>query len=83
MDGTIDPRKQRVDDKKNHLSVLSLSIKASRVRPRLRLAGDHVPAVDASVTTCGEDIDVVMYTVKAACVIEYPQDRFKVFLIDE
>ena len=37
-------------------------------------------AVDVFVTACNEDIDIVMNTVKAACVMEYPRDKFRVIL---
>ena len=35
------------------------------------------------MTACGEDVDIVMNTVKAACVMEYPRDRFRVILTDD
>lgn len=35
------------------------------------------------MTACGEDVDIVMNTVKAACVMEYPRDRFRVIITDD
>jgi cellulose synthase/poly-beta-1,6-N-acetylglucosamine synthase-like glycosyltransferase len=52
-------------------------------RPKLRLLGSRVPAVDVIVTSCGEDPDVVLDTVKAACVMDYPRKRFRVVVSDD
>ncbi|KAK3619724.1 hypothetical protein LTR22_025880 [Elasticomyces elasticus] len=52
-------------------------------RPPRRLQGDDVPTVDVLVTCCGEDIDVILDTVRAACASDYPQDRFRVFACDD
>ncbi|KAG5816544.1 hypothetical protein H9Q74_000835 [Fusarium xylarioides] len=54
-----------------------------RNRPKLRLIGNDVPTVDAFITCCGEDDDLVMDTVRAACDLDYPQDRFRVILLDD
>ncbi|ETI20843.1 hypothetical protein G647_07186 [Cladophialophora carrionii CBS 160.54] len=55
----------------------------SRKRPKLRLRGNAVPTVDVFVTCCKEDIDVILDTVRAACVIDYPRDRFRVVVCDD
>ncbi|KAJ9611704.1 hypothetical protein H2200_004888 [Cladophialophora chaetospira] len=55
----------------------------SRRRPKLRLRGSAVPSVDVFVTCCKEDIDVIMDTVRAACVVDYPRDRFRVVVCDD
>ncbi|TKA65944.1 hypothetical protein B0A55_09456 [Friedmanniomyces simplex] len=52
-------------------------------RPHLRLEGDDVPTVDVLITSCGEDIDVILDTVRAACSTDYPVDRFRNFLCDD
>jgi cellulose synthase/poly-beta-1,6-N-acetylglucosamine synthase-like glycosyltransferase len=54
-----------------------------RGRPKLRLIGENVPTVDVFVTCCGEDVDVIMDTVRAACYLDYPLDRFRVLLLDD
>ncbi|CAD0059413.1 unnamed protein product [Aureobasidium pullulans] len=54
-----------------------------RLRPRLRLIGQSVPRADVIVTTCGEEIDVVMDTVRAACDLDYPADRYRVLIADD
>ncbi|EWG53688.1 hypothetical protein FVEG_12066 [Fusarium verticillioides 7600] len=54
-----------------------------RNRPKLRLTGNDVPTVDAFITCCGEDDDLVMDTVRAACDLDYPQDRYRVILLDD
>ena len=54
-----------------------------RNRPKLRLVGNDVPTVDVFITCCGEDDDLVMDTVKAACDLDYPEDRFRVILLDD
>jgi len=59
-----------------------LSIRG-RCRPKLRLYGDDVPTVDVFVTCCGEDVDIVLDTTRAACAVDYPQDRFRVVVLDD
>jgi cellulose synthase/poly-beta-1,6-N-acetylglucosamine synthase-like glycosyltransferase len=54
-----------------------------RVREKRYLVGDDVPNVDVLITTCNEDVAVVMDTVKAACVLDYPTDRYRVFVCDD
>lgn len=54
-----------------------------RRRPRLRLVNDDVPTVDVFVTCCGEDDEVVLDTVRGACDIDYPKDRFRVIVLDD
>ncbi|KAF4343484.1 cellulose synthase catalytic subunit [Fusarium beomiforme] len=54
-----------------------------RHRPKLRLTGNDVPTVDAFVTCCGEDDDLVMDTVRAACDQDYPRDRYRVIVLDD
>ncbi|RMZ83663.1 hypothetical protein DV738_g1076, partial [Chaetothyriales sp. CBS 135597] len=61
----------------------SLFVLKKRRRPQLRLVGDDVPTVDVFVTCCKEDPDLIMDTVRAACDIDYPRDRFRVLLLDD
>jgi cellulose synthase/poly-beta-1,6-N-acetylglucosamine synthase-like glycosyltransferase len=53
------------------------------IREKQHLIGDDVPNVDVLITTCNEDLQVVMDTVKAACVLDYPADRYRVFVCDD
>lgn len=61
----------------------SLFIMKKRQRPQLRLIGNDVPTVDVFITCCGEDDDLVLDTVRAACDLDYPMDRFRVILLDD
>lgn len=54
-----------------------------RKRPKLRIRGLEVPIVDVLITCCKEDVDVVLDTTRAACAIDYPQDRFRVVVCDD
>lgn len=54
-----------------------------RMRPKLRIIGDHVPSVDVIITCCGEDDDLVLDTAKAACNVDYPLTRFRVIICDD
>ncbi|KAF2095781.1 nucleotide-diphospho-sugar transferase, partial [Rhizodiscina lignyota] len=55
----------------------------SRTRRKTRLVGDTVPAVDVIIVTCGENIDVILDTARAACAQNYPSDRFRVLVSDD
>jgi hypothetical protein len=59
-----------------------LSIRG-RTRPKLRIRGEDVPTVDVFITCCGEDVDVVLNTTRAACAVDYPQERFRVVVLDD
>ncbi|KAK3076593.1 hypothetical protein LTS18_012596, partial [Coniosporium uncinatum] len=61
----------------------SMFILKKRHRPRLRLIGDDVPNIDVFITCCGEDVDLIMDTARATCDQDYPQDRFKVIILDD
>lgn len=54
-----------------------------RNRPKMRLTGNDVPTVDAFITCCGEDDELVMDTVRGACDQDYPTDRFRVIVLDD
>ncbi|KAG6291928.1 hypothetical protein E4U09_003649 [Claviceps aff. purpurea] len=54
-----------------------------RNRPKLRLRGYEVPTVDVFVTCCGEEDDLVMDTVRGACDVDYPLERFRVIILDD
>ncbi|KAK5119298.1 hypothetical protein LTR85_007654 [Meristemomyces frigidus] len=61
----------------------SVFVLKKRNRPKLRLVGNDVPTVDVFITCCGEDVDLVMDTALAACDLDYPQDRFRVVILDD
>ncbi len=52
-------------------------------RPRYRLADNKAPKVDVCIFTCGEDVNIAMYTIAAAAAQDYPSDRFEIFLLDD
>lgn len=52
-------------------------------RPRYRLVGHEVPRVDVCIMTCGEEVSIVMHTIAAAAALDYPSERFGVFLLDD
>ncbi|PHH84631.1 hypothetical protein CDD83_1638 [Cordyceps sp. RAO-2017] len=54
-----------------------------RARQKLRLRGYDVPTVDVFITCCGEEDDLVLDTVRAACDLDYPYDRFRVVVLDD
>ena len=56
---------------------------APQRKPRIRIVGDNVPRVDVTVTTCREDRDVIMDTVRGLCALDYPTDRFRVLVSDD
>ena len=42
-----------------------------------------MPTVDVLIVTCGEDEETILNTVRAACSIDYPADRFRVLVLDD
>lgn len=56
--------------------------KYERQRP-IRVIGNNVPAVDVFITCCGEDIEVIKDTVRATCALDYPTEKFRVFVLDD
>lgn len=64
------------------MTVLLLSL-GNRKRPKLRLRGEAVPTVDVLFTTCGEVVAMITNTVKSACEIDYPKDRYRVIICDD
>ncbi|KAH7024381.1 nucleotide-diphospho-sugar transferase [Microdochium trichocladiopsis] len=62
--------------------VLLISL-GDRKRPKLRLRGDAVPTVDVLFTACGEVVPMMMNTIRAACNIDYPRDRYRIIVCDD
>lgn len=54
-----------------------------RRRPKLRLIGNDVPTIDVFITCCGEDNDLILDTVRATCDQDWPQDKFRVIVLDD
>ncbi|KAI1623474.1 glycosyl transferase [Exophiala viscosa] len=59
------------------------SIRSTTPRPTLRVLGHKVPIVDVFVTCCGEQNDIVIDTLKAACAMDYPISKFRVICADD
>lgn len=55
----------------------------ARFRPQLRISGDEVPTIDVLIFYCGEDLNVLLDTVRAACSVDYPQAKFRVVVLDD
>ncbi|KAF7527915.1 hypothetical protein PCG10_001848 [Penicillium crustosum] len=52
--------------------------------PRKRLrSNENLPRVDVLVTCCGEPVEIILDTVRAACALDYPASRFRVRLLDD
>ena len=58
-------------------------LKKLRMRRLLRLVGENVPTVDILIPCCGENLEVIRDTIRAACTLEYPRDRYRVVLLDD
>lgn len=58
-------------------------LKNLRIRSMYRLVGDKVPTVDVLIPCCGENVDVILDTVRAACSLDYPKKRYRVILLDD
>ncbi|RDW68844.1 glycosyltransferase family 2 protein [Aspergillus mulundensis] len=71
--------------RQNYLSTIAAGNKAKSPRARLRLRGNSqdLPRVDIFVATCGEPLDVVLDTIRAACTLDYPASRFRVLVLDD
>lgn len=50
---------------------------------RLRLEGSDVPTVDIIITACKESREIIMDTVRAACVIDYPRNSCRIIIADD
>lgn len=49
----------------------------------MSLEGEDVPGVDVMITACGEEHDLIMNVVRAACETDWPNDRLHVILLDD
>lgn len=65
-------------------TVAAAKITQGGPRKRLRLQGhENLPLVDVLLPCCGEPVDVIMATVRAACALDYPVSRFRVLVLDD
>ncbi|OQE06832.1 hypothetical protein PENVUL_c016G03681 [Penicillium vulpinum] len=63
---------------------LAATTKPSNQTIRKRLLGtENLPRVDVLVTCCGEPVEIILDTVRAACALDYPVSRFRVQLLDD
>jgi hypothetical protein len=51
--------------------------------PSLRLQGDLFPYVDVIIPTCGEDLEIILDTINAACFMDYPANKFRIVVSDD
>lgn len=69
-----------------HQSVSLAATSSPQCTPRkkLRLRNDaNLPKVDILITCCGESLEIILDTVRAACVLDYPTSRYRVRLLDD
>ncbi|CAO1597558.1 hypothetical protein XANCAGTX0491_001365 [Xanthoria calcicola] len=65
-----------------HLQSIAYGPKAA-FRPRLRITGTQVPKVDVLIFYCGEELSILLDTARAACSLDYPQDKFRIIVLDD
>lgn len=65
------------------LSTSTVARKAEGDRLPQTVRDDEWPTVDVFVTYCGESIQTIVNTVKAACVLNYPQELVRVVVLDD
>ncbi|RAH45295.1 glycosyltransferase family 2 protein [Aspergillus brunneoviolaceus CBS 621.78] len=66
------------------LTVASGRAPPNSPRKRLRLQGDeNLPTVEVLLPCCGEPVEVILDTIRAACTLDYPATRFRVRVLDD
>ncbi|KAI4222731.1 MAG: hypothetical protein L6R36_005935 [Xanthoria steineri] len=60
-----------------------VSSQGQKSRPSYVLGGESAPTIDVLITCCGEAVDVILDTVKAAAAQDYPTSRFRVLVLDD
>ena len=55
----------------------------AKQQPLLRLVGNQCPTVDIFITYCGEELDVLMDTVRATTALDYPENCYRVIVLDD
>ena len=56
---------------------------SATTRKCLRLTDVLVPQVDIFVACCGEPVDVIIDTITAVAMQDYPKDRYRMFILDD
>ncbi|KAF1985252.1 glycosyltransferase family 2 protein [Aulographum hederae CBS 113979] len=67
----------------NYVLVHWIARNYSSRRQQKLLIGMDVPTIDISITCCGEPLDVALDTIQAVCNLEYPTDRYRVYILDD
>lgn len=65
-----------------HLQSLSAWGRA-KLKPAVRLTGERLPTVDVFLPCCGEELGVIMDTVRAACALDYPSESYRIVVLDD
>ncbi|KAL2802358.1 glycosyl transferase [Aspergillus granulosus] len=70
--------------RQNQVLTVAAGYTTPRPRKRLRLEGSgDLPKIDVLIPCCGEPLDVILDTVRAACTMDYPVAQFRVLLLDD
>ncbi|KAH9213828.1 nucleotide-diphospho-sugar transferase [Leptodontidium sp. 2 PMI_412] len=67
----------------NITRLLSISSTITPKQQSQALEGDEVPKVDIMIPCCGEDLEIILDTVKATCTLDYPHHSFRIFVLDD
>ncbi|PYH74482.1 glycosyltransferase family 2 protein [Aspergillus vadensis CBS 113365] len=64
--------------------LIKIPRRTERTPKKLHLARDDtLPSVDILLPCCGEPVDIIRDTIRATCVIDYPQSAFRVLVLDD
>ncbi|KAL2866056.1 glycosyltransferase family 2 protein [Aspergillus lucknowensis] len=70
--------------RQNQLLTVAAGYTSPSPRTRLRVQGTEIlPRIDVLIPCCGEPLDVILDTVRAACTIDYPVSQFRVLVLDD
>lgn len=61
----------------------SFGVTRTEARPSYRLTGGSAPSIDVLITCCGEPVQVIVDTVKAAAAQDYPSALYRIFVLDD
>ena len=65
-----------------HLQSLSAWGKG-KPKPAVRLCGERLPTVDIFLPCCGEELAIIMDTVRAVCALDYPLESYRIVVLDD